>query len=151
MPEFSLAEGVASLNETEWNALVADASPFLEWEWLSALERAGTLDPQSGWNARPLVVQEEGRLVAACPLYIKLHSEGEFVFDWSWADAASRAGLEYYPKLLVGVPFTPVTGARLLVAPGKDRLHWHAALAECLRSTCLGNNLSSVHVNFCLE
>jgi len=80
-----------------------------------------------------------------------MHSEGEFVFDWSWADAANRAGIEYYPKLLVGIPFTPVTGARLLVAPGEDRTHWYATLAECLRSTCIGNDLSGVHVNFCLE
>ena len=151
MPEFSLAEGVASVDASEWNRLVTEESPFLEWEWLAALEKAGTLDPESGWNARPLIVREGDELVAACPLYIKLHSEGEFVFDWSWADAASRAGIDYYPKLLVGIPFTPVTGARLLVAPGQERSRWYPALAEALRSTCLGNDLSGVHINFCLE
>jgi len=151
MEELSLADGVASLDADEWNALVGDGSPFLEWAWLASLERAGTLEPRSGWQATPLIARQSGRLVAACPLYVKLHSEGEFVFDWSWADAASRAGIDYYPKLLVGVPFTPVTGARLLVAPGEDRAHWCAVLADGLRSTCAGNDLSSVHVNFCLE
>lgn len=151
MAELSLEEGVGSLDAEEWNALVADGSPFLEWEWLSSLERAGALDPDTGWHARPLVAREDGRLVAACPLYIKLHSEGEFVFDWSWADAAARAGIDYYPKILVGVPFTPVTGARLLVAAGEDRVRWCSLLADALRSTCLGNDLSGVHVNFCLE
>ena len=151
MEELELADGVASLPADQWNALVGDGSPFLEWEWLASLERAGTLDERTGWHPKPLVAREGGRLVAACPLYIKLHSEGEFVFDWSWADAASRAGIDYYPKMLVGVPFTPVTGARLLVAPGEDRARWTSLLAEALRSTCVGNELSSVHVNFCLE
>ena len=73
----------------------------------------------SGWTPRPLVVRDDGRLVAAVPLYVKTNSEGEFVFDWGWADAAERAGIAYYPKLLVGVPFTPVTGARVLVARGR--------------------------------
>lgn len=151
MAELTLEEGVASLPADQWNTLVADGSPFLEWEWLASLERAGTLEPSTGWHSRPLVVREGGRLVAACPLYIKLHSEGEFVFDWGWADAAARAGIDYYPKILVGVPFTPVTGGRLLVAPGEDRVRWCAVLADALRSTCVGNDLSGVHVNFCLE
>ena len=89
------------------------------------------------------------RLVAACPLYVKGNSEGEFVFDWGWADAAHRAGIEYYPKLLVGVPFSPVTGARFLVAPGRDRALWMDRLGAALREICTGNELSSVHVNFC--
>ena len=76
---------------------------------------------ETGWLPKPLVARDGPRLVAACPLYVKSHSEGEFVFDWGWADAAERAGIRYYPKLLVGVPFTPVTGARFLVAPGEDR------------------------------
>jgi predicted N-acyltransferase len=95
------------------------------------------------------VAREEGRLLAACPLYVKAHSEGEFVFDWSWADAAERAGIRYYPKLLVGVPFTPVTGARFLVAPGQPREVWIPRLAEALRGICVENELSGAHVNFC--
>jgi len=97
------------------------------------------------------VVREEGKLVAACPLYVKQHSEGEFVFDWSWADAAYRAGIDYYPKLLIGVPFTPVTGARFLTAKGADRDHWVGRLARTGREICSSNVLSGAHVNFCRD
>jgi predicted N-acyltransferase len=95
-----------------------------------------------------LLIREGERLVAACPLYVKGNSEGEFVFDWGWADAAERAGIRYYPKLLVGVPFTPVAGARLLVAPGEDRPLWFQRLGTALRDVCNGNDFSGVHVNF---
>lgn len=171
MAEIELAEGVSKLPRDEWNALVGDASPFLEWDWLASLEEAGALDRRSGWAARPLVIRENGRLVAAAPLYVKGNSEGEFVFDFSWADAASRAGINYYPKLLVGVPFTPVGGSRLLVAPdtpppvaggkpgkpgkagGADNAaaSWELQLATALRQFCSQNDLSGVHVNFCRE
>jgi len=149
--EIALAEGVASLPRAEWNALVGGESPFLEWEWLASLEESGAVSAETGWLARPLVAREGGRLVAACPLYVKAHSEGEFVFDHAWADAARRAGLRYYPKLLVGVPFTPVTGARFLVAPGASRSAWLPRLAAALRELCEAHGLSGVHVNFCRE
>ena len=151
MAELELAEGVSALPAEAWNALVGDGSPFLEWEWLVSLERGGALEPRSGWHAQPLLLREAGRIVAACPLYVKGHSEGEFVFDWGWADAAERAGIPYYPKLLVGVPFTPVTGQRLLVAPGADRAAAGERLADGLQSLCRSGGLSGVHVNFCLE
>jgi len=147
--EIELAEGVRSLPRAAWNALVGDESPFLEWEWLASLEEAGAVGEGTGWAARPLVAREGERLVAACPLYLKGNSEGEFVFDHGWADAAERAGIRYYPKLLVGVPFTPVAGARFLVAADLDRAGWLARLAEALRELCLANELSGVHVNFC--
>ncbi len=99
-----------------------------------------------------MLVREAGRLVAACPLYVKQHSEGEFVFDWGWADAAERAGIAYYPKLLVGVPFTPVTGARFLVADaGERRSLGPRCSAAALRELCRENELSGVHVNFCRD
>jgi predicted N-acyltransferase len=143
-------EGVAEVPRDAWNALVGDASPFLEWEWLASLEHAGCVGADRGWEPRPLVVREDGRLVAACPLYVKQHSEGEFVFDWGWADAAHRAGIDYYPKLLVGVPFTPVTGARFLTSPDIDRGEAVALLGAGLRKLCDENGLSGAHVNFCL-
>ncbi len=149
--EWQLVSGVREVPRAEWNALVGDDSPFLEWEWLASLEEAGCVGEREGWAPRPLVAREAGRLVAACPVYLKGHSEGEFVFDWGWADAAQRAGLAYYPKLLVGIPFTPVTGARLLTAPGEDR---QALLAQCARALvelCGANELSGVHVNFCRD
>ncbi|MFP6628889.1 MAG: GNAT family N-acetyltransferase [Myxococcota bacterium] len=150
MADVEIAEGVAALPRDEWNALVADESPFLEWDWLASLEDAGTLTGTTGWLSQPLVVRENGRILAACPLYVKGHSQGEFVFDWGWADAAEQAGIRYYPKLLVGVPFTPVTGARFLVAPGEERKKWVRILSAALREICVGQDMSSVHVNFCL-
>ena len=151
MTEFEVAAGVASLPADQWNALVGEESPFLEWEWLASLEQAGTVGGDTGWDPRPLVARDGGRLIAAAPLYVKLHSEGEFVFDWGWADAAQRAGIRYYPKMLVAVPFSPVAGARLLVAQGANRARWSRRLAEALRDICLENELSGVHVDFCRE
>jgi len=148
--DIRLEEGVAGLPPEEWDALVGDDSPFLEWAFLASLEEAGCLGESSGWIAKPLVAREDGRLVAACPLYLKTNSEGEFVFDHGWADAAYRAGIEYYPKLLVGVPFSPVSGARFLVRADADRSLWIGRLAAALGEICTANEFSSVHVNFCL-
>jgi predicted N-acyltransferase len=146
-----LLDGVGEVPRDEWNALVRDESPFLEWDWLASLEHAGCVTPATGWRPRPLVVREGDRLLAACPLYEKEHSEGEFVFDWAWADAAERAGIRYYPKLLAGIPFTPVAGSRFLVAAGQDRALWTPRIAAALREICLAGELSGVHVNFCHE
>jgi predicted N-acyltransferase len=151
MAEIEVVDGVRAIDGKAWDALVGDASPFLEWNWLAALEESGCVGESSGWAAKPLVVREGGRLLAACPLYVKAHSEGEFVFDWGWADAAERAGIRYYPKLLVGVPFTPVGGNRILVAAGEDRAAWSARLAAALRELCDANDMSGIHVNFCHE
>lgn len=151
MHQVELLESVGCVPREQWNALVGDDSPFLEWEWLASLEEAGCVGGETGWQPRPLVVRDGERLLAACPLYLKAHSEGEFVFDWAWADAAERAGIRYYPKLLVGVPFTPVTGSRFLVAPGEDKGEWVRTLAQALRGICDEGGLSGVHVNFCRE
>jgi len=151
MARIEMLEGVAEVPRESWNALVGDESPFLEWEWLASLEEAGTLGGEAGWLPRPLVAREGEQLLAACPLYVKGHSEGEFVFDFAWADAARRAGIRYYPRLLVAVPFTPVTGARFLVAPGEDRALWIRRMAACLRELCAEHGFSGAHVNFCRE
>jgi predicted N-acyltransferase len=147
--EIRLEDGVAQIPAGDWDALAGDESPFLEWAFLASLEDAGRLEPDSGWTPRPLVARRSGRLVAACPLYLKANSEGEFVFDWGWADAAYRAGIDYYPKLLVGIPFSPVSGARFLVAEGEDRQEWVRRLGKALREICDANELSGAHVNFC--
>jgi hypothetical protein len=151
MDELQLAPGVASVARDEWDALVGAGSPFLEWEFLAGLEETGAVGGESGWTPRPLLARRDGRLVAACPLYVKEHSEGEFVFDHGWADAAERAGISYYPKLLVGVPFTPVGGERILTAAGEDAAAWVGRLATALRGLCDERGLSGVHVNFCRE
>ena len=151
MESAELLSGISELDREAWNALVGDGSPFLEWDWLASLEQAGAVGPETGWLPRPLVVRDEGKLVAACPLYVKSHSEGEFVFDWGWADAAEGAGINYYPKLLVGVPFTPVSGSRLLTAEGAERPRRLAGLGAALREICREGQLSGVHVNFCRD
>ena len=150
MKTLRLLESMRDVPRAAWDALVGDGSPFLEWEWLAVLEDSGAATAATGWLPRFLTLWEGERLVGACPLYVKGHSLGEFVFDQNWAAAAARARIAYYPKLLVAVPFTPVTGARFLAAPGADRGEVIATLAAAVEHMCDENDLSSAHVNFCL-
>lgn len=148
--EVRLVERIADIPEAEWDGLLADdSSPFLEWAWLEALERAGCIAPERGWLARHVTVRRDGRLIAAAPAYAKGNSEGEFVFDHQWASFAERRlRLRYYPKLILAVPFTPATGDRVLVAPGEDRAVLRAAVADVVRSVADELELSSVHLLF---
>jgi predicted N-acyltransferase len=150
MYEARIARSLSEVTREEWDGLVGNESPFLEWDWLSALEESGCVAAATGWLPHHLLVRNRsGELVAACPLYLKGHSMGEFVFDHEWAAAAARAGIEYYPKLLVAVPFTPAAGKRLLTAAGVDRPLLLRALGTSLRDLCERNRTSSLHVNFC--
>ncbi|KAB2890098.1 MAG: N-acetyltransferase [Burkholderiaceae bacterium] len=139
-----------SLQEVDaqaWNALLArqpHATPFLRHEYLMALESSGSAVPETGWAARPITLWQDGRLVAACPLYMKGHSYGEYVFDWAWANAYEQHGLPYYPKAVVAVPFTPVPGARLLAEDAATR----QALLHAARDWCAAQGLSSLHLLF---
>jgi len=142
--------GLREVPRAAWDALVAGRSPFLEWEWLQALEETGAVGGRTGWLPQHLTVWEGDTLVGACPLYVKGHSQGEFVFDHGWATAAQRARIAYYPKLLVAVPFTPVTGPRILAAPG-GHARVAAELAAALEAVCEEQGFSSVHVNFCRD
>src|SRR5713226_897185 len=151
-PVISPTEGIAKIPREAWNGLLReDDSPFLDWDWIHALESSGCAARETGWAPYHLVVRTrpEQKIIAACPLYLKTHSMGEFVFDHGWADAAERAGLNYFPKLLTGVPFTPHTGQRFLVGPGHNRTDLIEGLGQVLISLCARNRLSSVHVNFC--
>jgi uncharacterized protein len=150
--ELSMVERIGAIAREDWNALVAhDDSPFVDWDWLHAMEESKSAVRKTGWAPYHLVLRAgtTRRIVAACPLYLKSHSMGEFVFDHGWADAAERAGIRYFPKLMVGVPFTPHTGRRLLTAPGSDRPALVRAIGEALVKLCTDNDISSVHVNFC--
>ena len=140
---------LAEVPRHEWDALVGAQSPFLEWDWLSSLEEAGCVQPEHGWAPHHILVHSDERLVGACPAYLKGNSEGEFVFDHQWAHAAQQAGLAYYPKLLVAVPFTPATGTRFLTAPGSERGELIRLMGSVLIQLCRDNDISSVHVNFC--
>ncbi len=148
-----VVSGIAKIPRPEWNALLASGdSPFLDWDWLEAMEQSESAAPDTGWGPHHIVVRDgAGELIAACPVYLKGHSMGEFVFDHGWSDAAERAGIRYFPKLLVGVPFTPHTGQRFLVRPGYDRAELIEALGQALIALCGRNRLSSVHVNFCAQ
>src|SRR5690606_4722999 len=116
------------IDAAAWDHLVGAASPFLEYGFLRALEDSGCVGGDSGWHPQFLLARnlpdeasgEEPRLIGAMPLYLKLHSMGEFVFDWGWADAAERAGIRYYPKAVVAVPMTPIQGRRILVDADLD-------------------------------
>ena len=131
-----------------WDALRADANPFVSHAFLDALERSGCIRPDWGWQAHHLGLHEEGQLLAAAPLYLKGNSHGEFVFDWSWASAWERAGGAYYPKLLNGVPYSPVPGPRLLAGNNEKTQSLQRMLVEAMRDEARRLGLSSVHANF---
>ncbi len=115
---FSICNTLEEVEAAEWNRLSGEDSPFLSHEFLVALERHGCLGQRFGWYPFHQTVRDQrGKLVGAMPMYLKTNSYGEFVFDWSWASAYQRCGLRYYPKLVIAVPYTPVTGPRLLVHP----------------------------------
>lgn len=144
---------VGEISKEDWNRLVGDGSVFVEWGFLTALEESGCLDHESGWHPQIVVVKtDQGRLVAAAPMYLKMHSQGEFVFDWAWADAANRAGIRYYPKAVVASPFSPVTGVRLLVDPDdSDPKMLKKVLVQGCLEVAKQMGLSSVHFNFVAE
>jgi predicted N-acyltransferase len=132
-----------------WNALNTTDTPFLRHEFLEALETEGCVGGSSGWTPHHLVLENEhGGLLGAMPLYLKHHSWGEFVFDWSWAQAYAHAGLEYYPKLVSMTPFTPAVGPRLLIAPGHDANLVAHTLIESTLDNARRSEMSSVHALF---
>lgn len=153
-PGLSLAvrAGIGEIDAALWDGLLgADDQPFLRHAFLSALEQSGSLQRELGWTPMPLLLEREGQAIAAAPAYLKANSHGEFVFDWAWADAYARNRLPYYPKLLVAVPYTPVTGPRLLVGAGGDRGVRRAAMRRAIESLIAQTQLSSAHLNFLAE
>ena len=136
-----IASGVAGLNPRAWDALGAD-HPFISHAFLSALEDSGSVGPGTGWTPAPILVEDDhDRLVAAAPAYLKSHSQGEYVFDHGWAEAWESAGRQYYPKLQVAVPFTPVPGPRLLGRHPQQ-------LLNAIEAVTTRNDLSSAHITF---
>lgn len=136
-----IASGVSGLNARAWDRL-GDGDPFVSHAFLSALEDSGSVGPGTGWTPAPVLIEDESsHLVAAAPAYFKMHSQGEYVFDHGWADAWERAGGQYYPKLQVAVPFTPVPGPRLL----GSRPHY---LLTALEAVSVQNDISSAHLTF---
>ena len=144
MESVEVAAGLRGVDREEWNALAGE-QPFMRHEFLSALIETGCASPRTGWTPRFLLMRRSGALVGAMPLFAKSHSYGEYVFDWAWADAYERHGLQYYPKHLCAVPFTPVAGRRLLSASPRDA---ETIISEALS---LSKDLSSLHVLFATE
>src|SRR5216683_5123724 len=128
------------------------SNPFISHEFLSSLEETASVGGRTGWQPRHLLAQDrEGNLLGVAPCYVKAHSRGEYVFDHGWAEAFEQAGGDYYPKLQVAVPFTPVTGPRLLAAPGRLAQAVHGGLADALIEITTASELSSAHVTFLTE
>ena len=136
-----ILDTLSGVKKGEWNALAAD-HPFLRYEFLHALHETGCASERTGWLPQYLSLWRDGRLEGAMPLYLKSHSRGEYVFDWAWADAYQRHGLEYYPKLLSAIPFSPVCGTRLLAGTREARTRLIAASMQ------LAARNSSLHVLF---
>ncbi len=142
-----VATSPLAVDAAAWNALLATQAtptPFMRHEYLAALHASGSAVPQTGWAPRFVLLWDGDALTAACPLYLKSHSYGEYVFDWAWSNAYAEHGLRYYPKALVAVPFTPVPGSRLLARDDAAR----AALLRVVIDWCEQQRLSSLHVLF---
>ncbi|GBH32086.1 GNAT family N-acetyltransferase [Sphingobium xenophagum] len=140
-----IAAGVAELPRAQWDACAGADNPFVSWDFLSALERSGSVGEGTGWQPLPLMIDgADGRIAAAAPLYAKSHSQGEYVFDHGWADAWERAGGRYYPKIQIAAPFSPVPGPRLLL---RDRSLAPALIAG-IETLVERNHLSSAHATF---
>ena len=140
-----IASSLSEIGQPSWDALAASqalANPFLSFAFLHALHESGSACADSGWQPQFLALYDGDELAAAMPLYVKMHSYGEYVFDWAWADAYQRNGVDYYPKLLSAIPFTPVSGPRLMARDAPAR----AVLLEVLCATQQASGVSSTHI-----
>jgi len=148
-------QSLGEVTPEAWDACAGDANPFVSHAFLSALEDSGSATAESGWLGQHLLIEDTlGGLLAAAPLYLKNHSYGEYVFDWGWADAFERAGGRYYPKLQCSIPFTPVTGPRLLVKAGLEasrQSELRETLVAAMVTLAERHDISSVHITFPTE
>ena len=146
----SVTQHLTEIDPQQWNSLLRQDNPFLRHEFLHSLETTRCVCNDTGWEPNHLALYNDNKtLVGAMPLYLKHHSWGEYVFDWAWADAYQRAGLEYYPKLLSAIPFTPVTGPRFLIHPDHpDPAVLRETLARGLLEAAHHSRVSSLHILF---
>lgn len=139
-------DSIEKINKDDWDTVLKNQYPFLKYDFLRALEITKCVSPEQGWSPLHVVVSENKQIIAVMPLYIKTDSQGEFIFDWSWADAYYRNGLEYYPKLVSSIPFTPASGPRILIAEEKRSPEIVRAISDALKQIAEDNNFSSIHV-----
>jgi hypothetical protein len=148
MLELQFIDSIHRVAAEEWDAVAGDDYPFLQHAFLAALEDSGATTAETGWLPQHLVIREGGVLCGLLPLYIKSHSYGEYVFDWAWADAYRRHGLEYYPKLLSAIPFTPATGPRLCLRDDLEADALYTVVVEQLQRRAEQLGASSAHILF---
>ena len=137
---------IEEISKDQWDGIHTNRYPFLKYEFLKCLEITKCVSSDQGWQPMHAVVYKEGKLIAAMPLYVKTDSQGEFIFDWSWADAYYRNGLEYYPKLVSSIPFTPATGPRILFSNNSKREVIVNKISESLKKLSEDQKFSSVHI-----
>ena len=140
-------DSISAIAPADWNALAGDEYPFLDHAFLELAERSGSVTANAGWTPRHLVLEDDGKIRAAMPLYEKSHSWGEFVFDWAWAHAYEQAGLDYYPKLVSAVPFTPAPSTRILKARNDDT-EAASILLSAATQLAVDTDCSSLHILF---
>lgn len=143
----SVLPAISDIDPAEWDGCGADATPFTTHRFLAALEASGSVGQDTGWHPSHLVARLDGRVAGVAPCYLKTHSQGEYIFDHAWAEAYARVGGRYYPKLQCGVPFTPVTGPRLIAQSPAVQ----GALLQAMAQVAQQNGLSGAHVTFCTE
>ncbi len=155
--EITVIGSLEEVSAADWDACAcpeaADgrpSDPFTTHRFLWALERSGSVGRGTGWQPQYLIARAAGEMIAAAPLYLKSHSQGEYIFDYNWAHAYENAGGRYYPKLQLSVPFTPATGRRFLTKPGWEETGTAALVQGAVQLTS-NNELSSFHVTFCTE
>lgn len=143
-----VADDIASLPANEWDACAGTANPFISHAFLSAMEESGSVGPGTGWKSLPIIIEDETGKIAAClPSYLKSHSQGEYIFDQQWAHAFENAGGQYYPKIQIASPFSPVPGPRLLL----DDPAMAVPLLRAAEQLAANNGISSVHATFVTE
>ncbi|WP_340150221.1 GNAT family N-acetyltransferase [uncultured Sneathiella sp.] len=147
-PLIRTLQSISDVSEADWNACLVSDHPFVTYQFLKALEDSGSVSANSGWMPYHLALELGGEIKGVAPMYVKGHSQGEYVFDHSWAHAYERAGGKYYPKLQLSVPFSPVTGPRLLVVEGPEREAYQRMLLQGAKQVATELNLSSVHATF---
>ena len=143
---------MAAIDREDWDACAGPDNPFVSHAFLEALEESGSATAKTGWAPYHLVIEDnDGRLIGGAPMYVKSHSQGEYIFDHAWAHAYEQAGGAYYPKLLIAVPFTPATGPRLLVRPGEDSIQVGSNLLAGALEAARQTKVSSLNINFPTE
>ncbi|MEM9581100.1 MAG: GNAT family N-acetyltransferase, partial [Pseudomonadota bacterium] len=156
--EIEVIDALSQISAADWDACACPESldggaphdPFTTHRFLLALEDSGSVGRGTGWQPQYLITRQGGEMIAAAPLYVKSHSQGEYIFDHNWAHAYEQAGGRYYPKLQIAVPFTPASGRRLLVKPGHERTG-QSALVQGAVQLAANNDVSSMHITFCTD